>query len=136
MFPNIEGFSNQHEDHLAWIGLQERVLSWLHGIHDPEPSPASARRGLKDRRRHHYAPYQKRCGPTHASSPLLSHETQPEATPESDFLPSAPDISPIWHVQENIDRIEYRTTSLIEFKVADDLPDPEYNPLVSTYMHR
>jgi len=33
----------------------------------------------------------------------------------------------MWHVQENI---EHHTSSLIESKVADDLPDPENNPLV------
>lgn len=118
-------FYNQHEDRSAWIGLQERVLSWLHGIHDPEPQyPALSRHTSKDRKRHHYSPYPMRYEPPRAPSPIFSHRTRPYVTTlESDFPASASEIiSPIWHVQE---------TSLIEFKVADDLPDPEYNPLVS-----
>jgi hypothetical protein len=141
MFPNVvENVTttttcNQNEDRLAWKGLQERVLSWLHGIHNAsqEPCPASSstsfiRRVSKDRKRHHYSPYPLRCEPPHVHTPSFSHATQPEVTLESDFPASASEvISPIWHFQENF---EYRSTSLIEFKVADDLPDPEYNPLV------
>ena len=140
MFPNVENvtttFRNQNEDRLAWIGLQERVLSWLHGIHDasPEPCPASSttsfiRRVSKDRKRHHYSPYPMRCEPPRVPTPNFSYTTKPEATLEADFPASASEIiSPIWHVQENI---EYRSTSLVESKVAaDDLPDPENNPLV------
>lgn len=141
MFPNVgENVTatscNQNEDR-SWIGLQERVLSWLHGIHDasPEPCPASSspsfiRRVSKDRKRHHYSPYPVRCEPLRAPIQLesFSHTTKPEVTLESDFPASASEIvSPLWHVQENID---YRSTSLIESKVADDLPDPENNPLV------
>jgi hypothetical protein len=129
MFPNVlqnvtTTFYNQHEDPSAWIGLQERVLSWLHGIHDSEPQyPASSRHASKNRKRHHYSPYPMRYEPPRAPSPIFSHTTRPYVTTlESDFPASASEIiSPIWHVQE---------TSLIEFKVADDLPDPEYNPLV------
>ena len=145
MFPNVvenvaTTFCNQNEDRSGWIGLQERVLSWLHGIHDAKPEPCHAssstsflRRVSKDRRRHHYSPYPMRCEPPRALPPSFSHATQPEVTIESDFPASASEIfSPIWHVQENI---EYRSTSLIEFKVADDLPDPEYNPLVRWINH-
>ena len=135
MFPNVVQnntitLCNQHEDRLAWIGLQERVLSWLHGIHnDPEPPcpapPSFIRHASKDRKRHHYSPYPRRCGSPRPPSPFFSHTTQSQVTLESDFPASASEIlSPI---RQNI---EYRTTSLIEFKVADDLPDPEYNPLV------
>jgi hypothetical protein len=134
MFQNITLSCNQHEERLAWIGLQERVISWLHGIHDPEPCPSSSfkLRGSKDGKRHHYSPYPTRYEPPRVPSPVLSHKTQFETTLESEFPASASEISPIWHVQENnINQVEYRTTSLIEFKVADDLPDPEYNPLVS-----
>jgi len=134
MFPNVENvaFFNQHEEHSDWIGLQERVISWLHGIRDPEPCPASPfTHRSKDRKRHHYSPYPTRCELPPAHSLALSHKTQFEATLESEFPMSASEASPIWHVQENIDQVECRTTSLIEFKVADDLPDPEYNPLVS-----
>ena len=47
MFPNVvenvtTTFCNQNEDRSAWIGLQERVLSWLHGIHDASPEPCPA----------------------------------------------------------------------------------------------
>ncbi|KAF8800558.1 hypothetical protein BYT27DRAFT_7262718 [Phlegmacium glaucopus] len=136
MFPNVENVTlcNQHEQRLAWIGLQERVLSWLRGIHDPEPCPMSSiRRGSKDRKRHHYSPYPTRCELPHAPSPVLSHKTQLESTLEPEFLVSASEPSPIWDVQENFDRVEYRTTSLIQFKVADDLPDPEYNPLITFF---
>lgn len=140
MFPNVvenatTTFCNQNQDRLAWIGLRERVLSWLHGIHDATPEPclassssSSITRVSKDRKRHHYSPYPIRCEPPRAPTPIFSHTTHPEVTLQSDFPPSASEIvSPIWHVQENIG---YRTTSLIEFKVADDLPDPEDNPLV------
>lgn len=140
MFPNVvhnatTTLCNQHDDYLAWIGLQERVLSWLHGIHDPEPQPPASSsfigRASKVRKRHHYSPYPLRCEPPRAPSPpIFSRVTQPQVTTlESDFPASASEmISPIWRVQENI---EFRATSLVEFKVADDLPDPEYNPLVS-----
>jgi hypothetical protein len=137
MFPNVvenvtTNFCSQNEDRSAWTGLQERVLSWLHGIHDasPEPRPASSStsfisRVSKDRKRHHYSPYPMRCEPPRA--PIFSHAIQPEVALESDFPASASEmISPLWH-QENI---AYRSTSLIESKMADDLPDPEYNPLV------
>lgn len=139
MFPNVvenvtTNFRSQNEDRSAWTGLQERVLSWLHGIHDagPEPRPPSSStsfisRVSKDRKRHHYSPYPMRCDPPRP--PSFSHTTRPEvALEESDFPASASEIiSPVWHVQENI---EYRSTSLIESKMADDLPDPECNPLV------
>lgn len=137
MFPNIgenvaTTFCNQNDNRVAWIGLQERVLSWLHGIHDasPETCPASSsasfiRRVSRDRKRHHYSPYPTRCEPHRAPTPSFS---KPEATLECDFPASSEIISPIWHVQENF---EHHTTSLIESKVADDLPDPESNPLVS-----
>ena len=66
-----------------------------------------------------------RCEPPRAPTPNFSFA---EVTLESDFPASASElISPIWHVQENI---EYRSTSLFESKVVDDLPDPENNPLV------
>lgn len=125
MLPNdvTTTFCNQHEDHLAWIGLRERVLSWLHGIHDPEPQ-TFIRLPSKNRKRHHYSPYPIRCEPPRAPSPISLHV----ATLEPDFPASASEIiSPLWHVQERV------TTSLIKFKVADDLPDPEYNPLVCIY---
>ena len=134
MFPNVDNASlyRHHEERLTWMGLRERVLFWLHGIPDSELChPATC--GAKDRKRHHYSPYPKRREPP--ASPVLSHPTQPEAIPEFDFPASASEIPPIWHAQENVDRVEYRTTSLIEFKVADDLPDPEYNPLVSYIDH-
>ena len=132
MFPSVgedvtTAFYNQNEDR-SWIGLQERVLSWLHGIHDasPEPCPASSStssigRASKDRKRHHYSPYPMRCEPPRAPIPSFSHATKPEVTLESDFPASASEIiSPFWHVQENIN----------ESKLVDDLPDPENNPLV------
>ena len=143
MFPNVRenvATCNQNENRVAWIGLQERVLSWLHGIHDAasEPCPASSstsfiRRVSKDRKRHHYSPYPTRCEPPRAPTPSFSLTTNPEVTLESDFPASASEIiSPIWHVQENI---EHHTTSLIDSKVADDLPDPENNPLVRLINH-
>jgi len=132
MLPNVENASlyRQQEARLAWTGLQERVLFWLHGIHDSEVRHPAIR-GSKDRKRHSYSPYPKRREPF--ASPVLSHITQPEATPEFDLPASASEILPLWHAQENVDRVEYRTTSLIEFKVADDLPDPEYNPLITFF---
>lgn len=131
MFPNLNlenvTFCDGHEELLAWIRLQERVISWLHGIPDSQPCPASSfARSSKNSKRHHYSPYPARCEPPRPPSPAFSHNTQPESTLESDFPASASE-TPIWHVEENM---EYRATSLIEFKVADDLPDPEYNPLV------
>lgn len=139
MFPNVgenvaTTFCNQNENRVAWIGLQERVLSWLHGIHDasPEPCPASSStfsigRVSKDRKRHHYSPYPTRCEPPRTPTPNFS--PKPEVTLESDFPASASEIiSPIWHIQEDI---EHHSTSLMESKMADDLPDPENNPLVS-----
>ena len=140
MFPNVgenvtTTFCNQNENRVAWIGLQERVLSWLHGIHDagPEPCPASSstsfiRRVSKDRKRHHYSPYPTRYEPPRAPTPSFSRTTKPEVAQECDFPASASEIIfPIWHVQEDV---EHHTTSLMESKVADDLPDPENNPLV------
>lgn len=131
MFPNLNlqnvTLCDDHEELLAWIRLQERVISWLHGIPDSEPCPASSfARSSKNSKRHHYSPYPARCEPPRPPSPIFSHNTQPESTLESDFPASASE-APIWHLEENM---EYRATSLIEFKVADDLPDPEYNPLV------
>jgi hypothetical protein len=141
MFPNVvenvtTNFRSQNEDRSAWTGLQERVISWLHGIHDasPEQRPAAPSsstsfisRVSKDRKRHHYSPYPMRCEPPRA--PTFSHMIRPEVALEPDFPASASEIiSPVnWHVQENI---EYRSTSLMDSKMADDLPDPEYNPLV------
>ena len=139
MFPNVENvataFRNQNESRVAWIGLQERVLSWLHGIHDasPEPYPVSSSssfigRVSKDRKRHHFSPYPTRCEPPRAPTPNFTRTTIPEVTLESDF-PALPSeiISPIWHIQEDI---EHHSTSLMDSRVADDLPDPEINPLV------
>jgi hypothetical protein len=139
MFSNVgenatTTFCNQNENRVAWIGLQERVLSWLHGIHvddaSSEPCPASSStsfigRVSKDRKRHHYSPYPTRCEPPRAPTPSFSRPTKPEVTLECDFPASASEIfSPIWHVQEDM---EHLTASS---KVADDLPDPENNPLV------
>jgi hypothetical protein len=137
MFPKVgenltATFCNQNENRVAWIGLQERVLSWLHGIHDAdlEPRPVASstsfiRRVSKDRKRHHYSPYPTRSDPPCAPTPKT---TKPELTLESDFPASASEIiSPMWHIQEDIER---HSISLMESKVADDLPDPENNPLV------
>lgn len=144
MFPSV---GNQHEESLAsWIDLQQRVLSWLHGIQEHACSASSSSSSSsslssfthhsKTRKRHHYSPYPqtRHHEPPRAPSPVISHTTGLEviSTLQSDFPASASEVSPIRHVKGDINKVKYHTTSLIEFKVADDLPDPEYNPLASS----